>query len=239
MMVVTSLAVWLMTALPGPPASFADMDRAFVCPEALPDDAARTAALRDFIDAAAKAAPKESIPKVLQYRRSLLEKHGCLRTLQSLEDSEARVRNGAVLDQAWAPVVSGPVIALSVSSTYVKPYEDPRDPAEYAVETYVKLSLRTPSETNATHTRYDQVVSHNVYYCRTGRYALIENDYFFSGRLVLKDPSPPRAFGSQTVYDVTAIPAGSLNETAARSVCVSNPGSTASLSGPVSSSSAS
>lgn len=228
-MAIAAMALMLAATEPEPPAAFAEIDRAFVCPEALANDQAKMSALKDFMTAAAKASPQASIPGLMQYRRRLLEKHGCAQTLHSLEESEARVRGGQVLEQAWVPIGSTPQVRLSVSGTYVKPYEDPRDPAAYAVETYVRLELSTPAETNVTHTRYDQVVSHNVYYCGKASYALIENDYFLAGQEVLKDPSPGQAEGGQTVYEVKPLTGGSPNAVAARSVCASNPGSTAAL----------
>jgi hypothetical protein len=225
-MMAAALALVLAAVEPAPPAAFAEIDRSFACPEALAGDQARMDALKDFMTAAAKAAPAESIPRLMQYRRRLLEKHSCAQTLRSLEQSEARVRAGQVLDQAWVPIGSTPTVQLFVSATYVKPYEDPRDPTAYAVETYVRLTLSAPAETNVTHTRYDQVVSHNVYYCGKASYALIGNDYFLAGQSVLKDPSPSQTVGAQTVYEIKPIPSGSPNAAAARSVCAANPGGT-------------
>ena len=228
-MIAATLALTLAATEPAPPAAFAEIDRTFACPEALANEQAKMNALKDFMTAAAKAAPDESIPRLMQYRRRLLEKHGCAGSGRSLEDSEARVRGGQVLDQAWIPIAKTASFQLFVSATYVKPYEDPRDPAAYAVETYVRLQLSAPSETSATHTRYDQVVSHNVYYCGKASYALIENDFFLGGQAALKDPSPSRTVGGQAVYEVKALSADSPNGVAARSVCAANPGATAAL----------
>ena len=218
-----------LAAAPGaqPPASAAALDRGFVCPEALPDDAARTAALGAFMNAASKAAPHESIARLLMLRRSLLEKHHCEVTLRNIDAAEARVRDGEVDAQAWQPLGSASGVTLSISSSYMKPYADPRDPTAYAVETFAKVELAQPAVTNATHTTYDAVVSHNVYYCETGAFALIENDYFLKGRLVLREPEPKQTMGAATVYRVQPISPGSLNQPIARAVCASDPGSTA------------
>lgn len=212
---------------PEPPASASEIGRSFVCPEALADDAARTAALKSFMDAASKAAPHESIARLLMLRRSLLEKHHCQATLRNIDAAEARVRDGEVDAQAWQPIGSAAGVSVSISSTYLKPYADPRDPAAYAVETFAKVELAEPAVTNATHTTYDAVVSHNIYYCRAGAFALIENDYFLKGRLVLKEPEPKQIMGAAAVYKVQPISPGSLNQPVARAVCASDPGSTA------------
>ena len=67
---------------------------------------------------------------------------------------------------------------------------------------YVKLTFATPQETNVTHTSYDTVISHNIYYCGTARFALVENDYFLSGKQALRDPSPAIRTGSTDVYEI-------------------------------------
>ena len=166
-----------------------------------------------------KATPDESIVDVLNYRKALLQKHGCTKTLGSLQASQDAILNGAVLQQAWIPVLNNPNISLSISTSYIEPYIDPRYPTSRAIETYVKVTFATSQQTNITHHTYDAVVSRNVYYCDNKQYALIENDYFLSGAEVFKDPSVASVVASTKVYDVTPTPPGSLNEIAARWAC--------------------
>lgn len=165
------------------------IDRQFVCPETLPDDQARLGALRTFMDSMSKATPDESIVDVLNYRKALLQKHGCTKTLGSLQASQDAILNGAVLQQAWIPVLNNPNISLSISTSYIEPYVDPRYPTSRAIETYVKVTFATSQQTNITHHTYDAVVSRNVYYCDNKQYALIENDYFYPARRYSKTPA--------------------------------------------------
>jgi hypothetical protein len=223
---LTSAAVLVLALIAGaaraaaPRPDFAAIEKAFVCPETLADDQARKDAIAAFMDAVAKAAPGMSIADLLLYRRELLENHGCARTLASLAAGEAAVRAGAVLDQAWWPVGDAPSVSLFVASDYLKLFVDPRFPGEHAVETFVKLQFAAPRQTDVTQVTYDLVISHNVYYCSTHRYALIENDYFLKGQPVHKDPSPVAAqLGSIAVYALTPTPRGSLNEVASRWAC--------------------
>jgi hypothetical protein len=213
-------ALVLALAFTGPPnADFAAIDKAFVCPESLPDEKARIAALHDFLDAVTRAAPDKSLPEVLVYRRTLLQTHGCTQTLKSLDAADAAVVRGDVQDQAWFPLNSGLAdVELSVSSSYLKLYHDSRL-AGRAVETYARIDLTRPAQTNVTHVTYDQVVSHVVYYCQAHAYALIENDYFLAGRLVLKDPGPIAVAGQPPLYATTPTPPNSLNAIASAAAC--------------------
>ncbi len=219
------LAVLLDPTTPAP-GGLAAVDRGFVCPESLPDAQARITALHDFMDAVTRAAPDKSLPDVLLYRRALLQSHGCDQTLKALAAAEAAVTRGDVQDQAWFPLDSGLAnIKLSVSTSYLKLYTDARLPGR-AVETYARIDLTAPATTNATHTTYDQVVSHVVYYCQAQAYALIENDYFLSGKAVLRDKSPAAVSGPPPLYATTPTPAGSLNAIAAAWACGATAGRT-------------
>ena len=218
LILVFALTGQVAEALP-PGNAFVVIDKAFVCPENLPDENARMVALHDFMNAMVRAAPDKSVPDVLLYRRTLLQSHGCTQTLKSLDAAEAAVNRGDVQDQAWFPLDSGiPNIKLSVSTSYLKIYTDPRLPGR-AVETYARVDLTQPATTNATHTRYDQVVSHVVYYCQANAYALIENDYFLAGQSTLKDKSPVAVAGSRPLYATAPIPPRSLNAIAAAATC--------------------
>jgi len=199
--------------------AFAAIDKAFICPESLPDEKTRMNALHDFLDAVTRAAPDKSLPDVLVYRRTLLRTHGCTQTLKSLDAADAAVARGDIQDQAWFPLNSGLAgVELSVSSSYLKLYNDSRL-AGRAVETYARIDLSRPARTNVTHVAYDQVVSHVVYYCQAHAYALIENDYFLTGKLVLKDPGPVAAAGPPPLYATTPTPPNSLNALASAAAC--------------------
>jgi hypothetical protein len=215
MVLAILLTAWLQSASP----QFAEVDRAFVCPEAERGNDARMAALHRFFDAMTKAAPEESIADTLRYRKALLRKHHCARTLANLDAADAAVRAGAVWDQAWAPINSGAGADLFGSTTIVDPYDDPRASNELAVETYIKVVFPTPRQTDVTRIAYDALVSHDVYYCRSHRFALVENDYFLAGKPVLNDPSRPVRAGPATRYEIAPITPGSLNVAAARWAC--------------------
>jgi hypothetical protein len=209
-------------------ATLADIDRTFVCPETLPDQASRNSAIGSFMRDMTEAAPKDTIPEAMEYRRALLAKHGCTDTLRNLAAHDAAVRAGAVLDQAWVPLGQSPRARLWLSTTYIKPFADPRFPTDRAVEAYVKIDFVEPAVTDVTHTAYDQIVSHNIYYCGSARFALVENDYFMKGTEVLKDRSPIEATVAATpVYAVNPITPGSLNAPAAKAACGSIQGGVA------------
>ena len=222
---MTALALLLaLQSAPGAALSddtkaFTAIDKTFVCPESLPDEQTRITALHDFMDAVTRAAPEKSLPDVLVYRRALLQSHGCTQTLKSLDAATAAVVRGDVQDQAWFPLDSGlPNVKLSISTSYLKLYTDARLQGR-AVETYARIDLTAPAQTNVTHTLYDQVVSHVVYYCQANAYALIENDYFLTGKPVLQDKSPIAAPGPPPLYATTPTPPGSLNAIATQWAC--------------------
>ncbi len=210
----------LMLAVQSPPDNaFAAIDKAFVCPESLPDPEKRMAALHAFMDAVSRAAPDKSVPDILVYRRALLQSHGCDQTLKNLDAAGAAVVKGDVEDQAWFPLDSGRAdVKLAVSTSYLKLYTDARLQGR-AVETYARIDLAAPAQTNATHITYDQVVSHVVYYCQANAYALIENDYFLTGKPVLQDKSPVAVPGPPPLYATTPTPPNSLNAIAAHWAC--------------------
>ena len=202
-----------------PNSQVSTIDHLFVCPETLPSDQARTDALSNFMESMSKAAPDEGIVDVLRYRKLLLQKHACTETLRSLQASRNAILDGAVLEQAWIPVLNNPNVGLSVSTSYIESFTDPRYPSSRAIDTYVKITFTTNQQTNVTRHVYDTVVSHNVYYCGKRQYALIENDYFLSGTEIFKDQSVASLVASTNVYDVAPTPPGSLNELAANWTC--------------------
>lgn len=62
----------------------AQIDRTFVCPEALPSDEARNDALKLFLEQAAAAKPSITLAEVTQFRVAMLRKHQCNETLANL-----------------------------------------------------------------------------------------------------------------------------------------------------------
>ena len=60
-----------------PPASLAPLSRGLVCPERLPDDAARQAAATRFVEAYGRLRPKSHMGERLEYRARLLRERGC------------------------------------------------------------------------------------------------------------------------------------------------------------------
>ena len=215
-----TVALALMLALQSPQdAALAPIDKAFVCPESLPDAEKRMTALHDFMDAVARAAPDKSVPDALVYRRRLLQSHGCEQTLKNLDAAGAAVARGDVQDQAWFPLDSGlPDTKLAISTSYLTLYTDARLKGR-AVETYIRVDLTRPGQADATHTVYDQRVSHVVYYCQTNAYALIETDDFLAGKPVRQAKSPAAAAGPPPLYATTPIPPGSLDAIAAHWAC--------------------
>ena len=218
-----------MIALPVPaapqaasePPPLAAIDSGFVCPEKLGSDSERKSVLAAFVKAYAQARPDATVAEMLAYRRALLTKHGCTGTLRRLDAADVAIAAGDVRSQPWFPILDTGGIKLAVSATHVTPTLDPRSPDEKAVDTYTRIQFAVPAVTNVTHTRYDEVVSHNVYYCESRRYALIENDYFLAGTLAFKDASSiaARSSGGAALYEIDAIPPGSLNERAASRAC--------------------
>ena len=66
----------------------AQIDRSFVCPESLPDDEARSAALTLFLKQVAAVEPHISITELVDYRVNLLRKHQCVVTLANISRRE-------------------------------------------------------------------------------------------------------------------------------------------------------
>jgi hypothetical protein len=208
----------LIAALSSSTPAFAAVDKGFVCPESLPDEQSRITALHDFLDAVTHAAPDKSLPEVLTYRRSLLKSHDCAQTLKSLDAADRAVAKGDVQDQAWLPLDSGHTdLNLSISTSYLKIYLDPARPGR-AVETYARIDLATPGQTDLTRTSYDQMVAHIVFYCRTNTYALRQADYFLTGKPVRQEKSAAAA--------ATPIPPHSLYAVAAAMICGATHGHT-------------
>lgn len=62
----------------------AQIDRAFVCPEALPSDEARKDALKVFLDQVVAAKPSVTIDELTAFRVAMLRKHQCTQTLENI-----------------------------------------------------------------------------------------------------------------------------------------------------------
>lgn len=62
----------------------AKIDRRFVCPESLPDDAARRGAVKTYLLQMRDAWPDASVDDMIAYRVSLLKKHQCMKTLEAI-----------------------------------------------------------------------------------------------------------------------------------------------------------
>ena len=61
------------------------LNRDFVCPEALPDQRARTAALETFADRVAQVyGPVTTVDRLVALRTKLLQAHRCRRTLANI-----------------------------------------------------------------------------------------------------------------------------------------------------------
>lgn len=197
-----------------------DLDSRFVCPEALPNDQARSDALRAFFTAVQSEVPHATILDALHFRYETLQKHGCQQTLRHMEVAAPPSRDEPG-ELTWLKVEfdGSPGETFAISDIGLVPVVDPRSPAEHAVNAYVRLTFSRPQETNVTHVSYDTVISHNIYYCGTARYALVENDYFLSGKQVLRDPSPAIRTGSRDVYEITPVTPGSPNAAALQPAC--------------------
>ncbi len=197
-----------------------NLDRGFICPETLPNDQARAEALRAFFTAVRSEAPHATILDAVHFRYETLQKHGCRQTLQQMQ-AAAAPSSDPPGEITWLPVPFGgaPGETLAISDIGLVPVVDPRWPAEHAVKAYVKLTFPSAQESNPIHVNYDTVISHNIYYCESGRYALIENDYFLSGKPAFQDPSPATHIGSTDVYEITPVRPGSPNEAAVPPAC--------------------
>jgi hypothetical protein len=97
----------------------AQIDRTFVCPEDLPNDEARSIALKLFLQQLAAVQPSITIKEITEYRVSLLKKHQCRQTLANIARPAAPVRVPAPTstshwERAGRVVNNGNGIALSV-----------------------------------------------------------------------------------------------------------------------------
>ena len=63
----------------------AEIDRGFVCPESIPDSAARQEAIRQFILQVRDAWPSASVDDTIAFRVALLNKHKCTKTLEAIQ----------------------------------------------------------------------------------------------------------------------------------------------------------
>jgi hypothetical protein len=62
----------------------AEVDKHFACPESLPDGA-RQDAVKQYILQLRGAWPDASVDDLIAYRKFLLKKHGCTKTLEALQ----------------------------------------------------------------------------------------------------------------------------------------------------------
>ena len=92
---------------------------------------------------------------------------------------------------------------------------------ERTVDGYARLTLAQPATTEATRVRYDEVISHAVYYCRTRRYALAENVFYLAGREVGRDMGAivARSADGAPLFAVADLPPGSYNAEAGQWAC--------------------
>jgi hypothetical protein len=65
-------------------AKLAEIDRTFTCPETLADGAAKQTALKQFVSQVGAAWPEVTIEQFTSFRMTLLEKHGCTQTLETI-----------------------------------------------------------------------------------------------------------------------------------------------------------
>ena len=63
----------------------AQVDHSFVCPESIPDSAARQEAIRQFILQVSDAWPNASVDDTIAFRVALLKKHKCTKTLEAIQ----------------------------------------------------------------------------------------------------------------------------------------------------------
>jgi hypothetical protein len=64
--------------------ALSQIDRTFICPEDLPSNEARTAAMSLFVQQIAAIQPKITIKEIAEYRMSLLKSHQCRETLANI-----------------------------------------------------------------------------------------------------------------------------------------------------------
>jgi len=69
-------------------AALDEIDRTFVCPEDLPNDDAREASLRQFLERIRKDAGTMTVDQMIEFRVRLLEKHHCTKTLQHIRQND-------------------------------------------------------------------------------------------------------------------------------------------------------
>jgi hypothetical protein len=88
----------------------AQIDQTFVCPETLPSDDARKAALNLFLDEVAAVQPTITLKQVLDFRVALLRKHQCRATLANLGIAPEEVASPTSLGDHWerAGAITGP-----------------------------------------------------------------------------------------------------------------------------------
>jgi hypothetical protein len=108
---------------------------------------------------------------------------------------------------------------LSMSTDHLMLEVDPRFAGEKVVSAYMKLEFAAPLVTDVTHVRYDAVVSHELFYCGTGRHALAGNVYFLAGAEVLKEPEPFYILQQTREYQVAPTDPHSFNAVAQRWAC--------------------
>lgn len=63
----------------------AEVDRGFVCPESIADATARQDAVKQYILQVREAWPDASVDDLIAYRKFLLKKHTCTKTLEAIE----------------------------------------------------------------------------------------------------------------------------------------------------------
>ncbi|WP_159982605.1 MULTISPECIES: hypothetical protein [unclassified Novosphingobium] len=61
------------------------IDRTFICPEDLPSDEARDAAMNLFVEQVRSLDPSATVANLVAYRYSLLVKHQCVKTLDIMK----------------------------------------------------------------------------------------------------------------------------------------------------------
>ena len=197
------------------------IDKSFVCPETMRSDMERMASLRSFFSDYAAARPDATPSDIIEYRRLLLAKHGCSKTLKHVDESNRAVEAGDVEKQAWLPITSRNGASLAMSTDHNAVVVSSQSPNEKAVDAFARLTLSQTSATDVTKVSYDEVVSHSVYLCKSRRYSLEANTYFLNGRQVLKDEGEVigRSESGRPIYSVDPIPPGSMNEDAWHWAC--------------------
>jgi hypothetical protein len=79
------IALALLASAPlSPAATIAQIDRTFVCPESLPSDSAKEAAMVLFV-AQARSAGLNTVRTLMKLRVQLLREHGCSVSLANIE----------------------------------------------------------------------------------------------------------------------------------------------------------